>query len=288
MRWNGLLRILRSGTSVSNRGRVEILDQVEHVVLVDEAHFEVELGELRLAVAARVLVAEALGDLEVFFHSRRHEKLLELLRRLRQGVELAGVQAARNEIVPRALRRALDEDGSLDVEEAALAEEVADELDGPMAHDQHVAHFRTAQVEVAVLEPQKLVDFALLVDVEGGSLGLVQDGHAFDRDLDLAGGEVRVDRLVGTLRHAARHLHDPLASHLPGEVVRLRVQVGVEDGLHDAGAVAQVDEYQVAVVPSPVNPSRQRNLLSLVVASQLSAVDRLEHVPLLSVTGQEL
>ena len=159
---------------------------------------------------------------------------------------------------------------------------------GPMAHDQHVAHLRTAQVEVAVLESQKLVDVTLLVDVERGSLRLVQDGHTFDGDLDLAGGEVRVDRLVGALRHAARHLHDPFASHLSREVVRLRVQVGIEDDLHYAGAVAQVDENQVAVVPSPVNPSRQRNLLSLVVSSQLSAVDRLEHVPLLSVTGQEL
>ena len=70
--------------------------------------------------------------------------------------------------------------------------------------------------------------------------------------------------------------------------MRLRVQVGIEDGLHDAGAVTQVDEDQVAVIPAPVNPSRQCNLLSLVVTSQLSAVDSLEHVPLLSVTGQEL
>ena len=53
-----------------------------------------------------------------------------------------------------------------------------------------------------------------------------------------------------------RCLHDPFASHLTGEVVRLRVQVGIEDGLHDAGAVAQVDEDEIAVVPSPVNPSR--------------------------------
>ena len=148
--------------------------------------------------------------------------------------------------------------------------------------------FGTAQVEVAVLEPKKLVDVALLVDVERGSLGLVQDRHTFDRDLDLAGRKVRVDRLVGASRHPTRHLHNPLAAHLSREAVRLRVQVGVEDGLHDAGAVAQVNEDQVAVIPSPVNPSRQRNLPSLVVTSQLSAVDRLEHVPLLSVTGQEL
>ena len=137
-----LLQDFAFGNERLEERRVELLDQVEDVVLVDEAHFEVELRELRLPVAARVLVAEALGDLKILFHPRRHEELLELLRRLRQSVELAGVQPARNEIVSRALRRALDENRSLDVEEAAFAEEVADELHRPVAHDQHVTHSR--------------------------------------------------------------------------------------------------------------------------------------------------
>ena len=41
------------------------LDELHHARLVHEAHLEVELGELRLAVAAQVLVAVAAGDLEV-------------------------------------------------------------------------------------------------------------------------------------------------------------------------------------------------------------------------------
>ena len=75
-------------------------------------------------------------------------------------------------------------------------------------------------------------------------------------DLDLACRQVRVYRLVRAQRHSAGHLHDPLAAHLPREFMRSRIQIGVEDSLHDAGAVAQVDEDQIAVVPAPVNPSR--------------------------------
>ena len=57
---------------------------------VDEAHLEVELVELaRRAVGARVLVAEAGRDLEVAVEAGDHQQLLELLRRLRQRVELA-------------------------------------------------------------------------------------------------------------------------------------------------------------------------------------------------------
>jgi hypothetical protein len=47
-----------------------------------EAHLEVELGELRLAVAAEVLVAEAARDLEVAVDAGHHQQLLELLRAL--------------------------------------------------------------------------------------------------------------------------------------------------------------------------------------------------------------
>ena len=54
---------------------------------LDEGGLDVDLGELRLAVGAQVLVAEAAGDLEVFLEAGDHQELLVLLRRLRQGVE---------------------------------------------------------------------------------------------------------------------------------------------------------------------------------------------------------
>jgi hypothetical protein len=77
----------------SNTPRSTGLDGVEHVFLRDEAHLEIELVELaRRAVGARVFVAEAGRDLEVAVEARHHQQLLELLRRLRQRVELARMQ----------------------------------------------------------------------------------------------------------------------------------------------------------------------------------------------------
>ncbi len=82
------------------------LDGVEHVVLRDEAHLDVELIEFaRRAVGARVLVAEARRDLEIAVEARHHDELLELLRRLRQRVELAGMDARRHQKVARAFGR---------------------------------------------------------------------------------------------------------------------------------------------------------------------------------------
>ena len=72
--------------AVRENGSHDVLDRVEHVVLDDEGHLEVELGELGLAIRAQVLVAEAARDLEVTLEAADHEQLLEELRRLRQRV----------------------------------------------------------------------------------------------------------------------------------------------------------------------------------------------------------
>jgi hypothetical protein len=63
-----------------------------HVLLRGETHLEIELVELtRRAVGARVLVAVTGGDLEVAVEAGGHQQLLELLRRLGQRVEPAGM-----------------------------------------------------------------------------------------------------------------------------------------------------------------------------------------------------
>ena len=67
-------------------------------------HLHIELVKLAgRTVAACILVAEAWGNLEITVEARGHQKLLKLLRRLRQGVELAGVLSRGDEVVPRAL-----------------------------------------------------------------------------------------------------------------------------------------------------------------------------------------
>ena len=66
------------------------LDRAEHVVLLDERHLEIELVELAgRPIGPRIFVAEARRDLKIAIEARHHQQLLELLRRLRQRVELA-------------------------------------------------------------------------------------------------------------------------------------------------------------------------------------------------------
>ena len=80
------------------------LSELEDVILLDEAHLDVQLGELRLAVRAEVLVAIAAGDLVVALHAGDHEQLLEQLRALRQGVPGSGPQPSGHQEVAGSLR----------------------------------------------------------------------------------------------------------------------------------------------------------------------------------------
>ncbi len=57
--------------------------------------------------------------------------------------------------------------------------------------------------------------------------------------------------------------------------VRLGRVLGVHHELHDARAVAQVDEHEPAVIAPPADPARERQLASRVLRARLTA----QHVP---------
>ena len=68
---------------------------------------------------------------------------------------------------------------------------------------------------------------------------------------------LRVHAYLNRNRHdLAVRAEDVLGPQPLGERVRGGRRLGVEDELHDPGAVAQVDEDQPAVVAAPVHPAR--------------------------------
>ena len=96
------------------------LEGVEHVFLLHERHFTVYLGEFRLAVGTEVLVTEAAHYLEVPVVAGDHKQLLEGLRGLRKGIELARVHPGRYHEIPCSLRCGFDEIRGLDFHESLL------------------------------------------------------------------------------------------------------------------------------------------------------------------------
>ena len=192
-----------------------------HVVLLDEGHLHVELGELGLPVGAGVLVAEAADDLHVLLAARGHEDLLEELRALRQGVEAAGVQPARARGSPARPR-------------ASIGRGRASRSRGspPRRGSRRIVCITRCRVRriccirgrrrsrKRYLQPVLLAGLARVLGGEGRGLGLAQDLALPRVDLDLARGEAGVGPALA-LDALALDGDDVLVPELGGQLVGL-------------------------------------------------------------------
>ena len=245
-------------------------DRVEHVLLADKAHFQVELVEVRRrTVRTRVFVAEAGRDLEILVIARDHDQLLELLRCLRQRIELAGMQARRHEEVACALRRRGRNDRRL-----VFAEILAPHALAHRAHhiraQRHIAlHILAAQVEEAIAQAGFLGVFLIPEHHQRQFLGCAQHFHIAHEHFDLARGELRVHQFRITRLHHAVNADTPFRTHL-FHVLEHRA-VGVAQDLGHAVMVAQVDEQDATMVAHPVHPAREANGFTNMRGAQIGA-----------------
>ena len=130
------------------------LEDIEDITLVNEGKLGVDLGEFELPVGTQILVSKAARDLKVAVEPGHHEKLLEGLGRLRQGVELPFVATRGHEKIPRALGRAFHENRRLDFNEP-LIPQIFSRLDRhPVAEQDCLLFWRPSQVEVAIFEAE--------------------------------------------------------------------------------------------------------------------------------------
>ena len=201
-------------------------ERVQDVFLFHEGHLAVDLGEFRLAIGAKVFVAEALHDLVVPVKPADHEELLERLGALRQGVELAGVHAAGHHKVAGAFRRGLDEVRRFDIDEAH-AVEVLPRLNAHAVTQEEVVLDRlAAQVQIPVLHPQIVPTVGLVLDRERGRLRGVEHLQRGHIDFDVARRHAVVLGLA--LPNGAFHLDHKLATELASLCAELHVGVHVE------------------------------------------------------------
>ena len=246
------------------------LDRREHVLLGDERHFEIELVELaRRTVGPRILVAEARGDLEVAVEAGHHDELLELLRGLRQGVEFARMDAARHQEVAGAFGRARGEDRCLEFGEPLLDHAPADAGDDGGAQHDVAVHLLAAEIEETVAKPG-ILGVVLLAEHRHRQLrGDGLHGQLADAQLDMAGRDRVVDRVVAALDDGARDRHDALRAQGVDRGKRLRP--ALDDALGDAVVVAEIDEEQMAVVALAVDPAREARRSADMLATQFTA-----------------
>ena len=252
----------------------DLLAELDDVVLLDEAHLDVELGELRLAVGAEVFVPVAARDLVVPLHAADHEQLLEQLRRLRQGVPGAGLEPGRDQEVAGAFRGGAGHRRRLDLDEVLVVQHLAGGAADLAAQPHGRGRAAAAQVQVAVLEADLLADVDPVVDRERQRRGLGQHLELGREDLDLTGRDLGVRVALGALRDLADDLDAELRAQRVGALGHLAL---AEDDLGDAARVAEVDEDDAAVISPPGHPSGEGDGLSGLLGTQGAGVVSAEH-----------
>ena len=204
--------------------------------------------------------------------------MLEDLGRLRQRVEAALLEPARDDEIARALRRRLEQNRGLDVEELRRLHRPADHADHLRAQADVALEPRAAEVEPPVPEPQRLVD-VLLVELERERGAARDDLERVHLELDLACRQLRVDRPRRAGDDLALGAEDELVPDLVHHGVRLERALGVDHELADPGAVAQVDEDEPAVVAPRVHPAGEDQALADVLGPHLAAAEVAPRLP---------
>src|ERR1700732_877900 len=130
------------------------LDRGKDILLRHKTHFDIELVEFAgAAVGSRILVAKTRRDLKIAVEARYHDELLELLRRLRQGVEFSRMQPGRHQQIARALGTRSGENRGLELEKALCLHPRAERVDDLTAQHDVFMQLLAAQIEKAIAQP---------------------------------------------------------------------------------------------------------------------------------------
>jgi len=186
-----------------------------------------------------------------------------------ERVERARLEADRHEEVPRALRRPLRHRRRPHVDEAHVVHRTADRRDHDVVEAEVALHALAPHVEPPVLQAEHVVD--VVADLERQRRRARQDLQRLDLDLDLARRQVRVHGLRRALDDFALRLEHELVAHVVRDLRRLGRMLRVDDELHLAAEVAQVDEHEPAVVAARVRPAGDRHARADVGRSQRAA-----------------
>ncbi|NRP51543.1 hypothetical protein XMM354_003342 [Aliiroseovarius sp. xm-m-354] len=219
------------------------------------------------AVGARVFVAEAGRDLEVFVKARNHQQLFELLWRLRQRVELARMQTRRHEEVARSFGGGCGDDRGLELTEVLIPHTLADRGHNVRAQCHVLLHLLTTQVEVAVTQARFLRVLLIAKHLQRQLSSRAKHLDVACVDFDLARWQLRIDQALIPCFYGAIDAHTPLGAYLfhfgKGRAV------GIADHLGDPIMVPQIKEEHPAVIPHPVYPAGQAHIVTLVLKAQI-------------------
>ena len=126
-----------------------------------------------------------------------------------------------------------------------------------MPQPQALVHDLAPQVDVAVAQAHLFAD--RLVELERQRIGAIEQLQLRGHDLDAAGGQIGVDGAGRPRAHACRCTRTTNSCRSFSAVANIAWLIRMEHDLHQALAVAQVDEDHAAVIAPPMHPAGDRD-----------------------------
>ena len=164
------------------------------------------------------------------------------------------------------------EHGRLDFVKTEFIERFANFQNHAMAQREIAMRTGAAQIEVAIAEACFFTGGDFVFDLEGRRFRGVQQQQIVGDHFDFACGNFRIRLLA--LHDAPFYGHDEFAAKLLGLGMQRRIRFLVEDNLRDSGAVAQVDEYELAEIAAAMDPAHDHDVSVGVRGAQGAAVMR--------------
>ena len=182
------------------------------------------------------------------------------------------MDAARHQIVARALGRGRGQDRRLELEEALLLHPPPQRIDDRAAQHDVVVQPLAPQVEEAVTQPRIFRIIRIAEHLDRQFAGRAQHLDLGDEHLDLSGGKIGIGGAVRTGPHLAVDSDHPFGAHLLGRLEGRAVRVG--DDLGQAVMVPQIDEQEAAMVADAVAPAGKADGLADVGGAKRAAAVR--------------
>jgi hypothetical protein len=213
-----------------------------------------------LSVRPEILIPETLDNLKIPLKPRDHEKLLEKLWGLRQGIEFTGIDSAGNEIVPSPFGGAAGKKGGLDFEKTLIHEIGPCSSHHLMPLDQPLMHGTTAQIEITILQPNRFPRVDFILDGKGEGLGLIENFDCVRHHLIITGWDLFVDGILRPVATLSQHRDDIFIFQGMCQDMGFRGNIRVENYLGDAAMIPKIDKNNAAVVPPRLDPPHKSYL----------------------------
>src|SRR5699024_3624724 len=200
--------------------------------------------------------------------------------RLWQGIPGARFQTCWDQEVASTFWRGTSQRWGFNFDEVLVRQQVAGNAVDFRTQAHNASWFRTAQVQVAMLETDFFADFNVLINLEWQCCCGVQHGDFRSVELDVARGNIRILRPFGTRFDLSGNLQDVLVA----QVIELGFIVHYD--LCNTGGITQVDESYTTMVATASHPACHGHGLANVFGVEFAELMGAKHVvfPLLSST----